>query len=409
MPDGYTPKIPTTMAFPETSSFLFMSVESSCLLYNKVTDWVIQLCYISLNGANMTPAPQIVSMAVSHLGKVLSSEPSLSAIFHFNRCSACASVTNRHTGPSVSCWRRELKQACSTSTPLHTWSAVGCQSNTCLSWPRSHLLSERSLPCIQPAPTAIIPGWQKETSSHRGCQQYTASWSGSSTAWCHAPPSLALGLQPVQPHRCPITELWLTAKPTLCLSFQCPVSWQLQETFGNLQLHQWLWCQCHSANWDMAAWVWWWCQVQEPDTSVLKLFSFPHSHFSTAKWGSGLAFIIKVSLCNHCSTTVSFPFPHTTFELAQVTLGLYKQSISFYSVYRPPPSKIKWQICAFSTNFLFFFSTVSMIRTASSLQVTLIFNLKISVILTPRKFVISLICLALCRLSVSQLTDMATF
>ena len=44
MPDGYTLKIPATTAFPETSSFLFMSVESLCLLFNKVTDWVIELC-----------------------------------------------------------------------------------------------------------------------------------------------------------------------------------------------------------------------------------------------------------------------------------------------------------------------------------------------------------------------------
>ena len=50
-----------------------------------------------------SPTPQIVTMAVSRLGKVSSSEPSLSAIFHFNRCSACASFTDRHTGPSVSC------------------------------------------------------------------------------------------------------------------------------------------------------------------------------------------------------------------------------------------------------------------------------------------------------------------
>ena len=270
---------------------------------------MIQLCCISLNGANMTPAPQIVSMDVSHLGKVLSSEPSLSAIFHFNRCSACASFTDRHTGPSVSCWCRELKQACSTSTPLHTWTAVGCQSNTCLIWPCSHLLSERSLPCIQPAPTAIVPGWQKETSSHRGCQQYTASWSGSSTAWCHTPPSLALGLQPVQPHCCPITELWHTAKPTLCLSFQCPVSWQLQETFGNLQLHQWLWCQCDSANWDMAAWVWWWCQVQEPDTSMLQavlLSPLPLLYCQVGQWLRLHHQSLPVqSLLYHCQ--LSFP------------------------------------------------------------------------------------------------------
>ena len=140
-----------------------------------------------------------------------------------------------------------------------------------------------------------------------------------------------------------------------------------------------------------------------------KLFSFPRSYCSTAKRGGGLAFIIKVSMCDHCSSTVSFPFPHISFELAQVTLGLNKQDISFYCVYRPPPSKTnKMTDLYFSTNFLFFLSIVSMIRTASSLQVTLVLILKISVFLTPRKFVISLICLALYRLSVSRPTGMAT-
>ena len=38
MPDGYIAKIVATTAFPETSSFLFVSVESLCLLYNKVTE-----------------------------------------------------------------------------------------------------------------------------------------------------------------------------------------------------------------------------------------------------------------------------------------------------------------------------------------------------------------------------------
>ena len=47
-------------------------------------------------------APQTVSRDVSRLGKVLSSELSLSAIFHFNGRSARASFTDLDTGPSVS-------------------------------------------------------------------------------------------------------------------------------------------------------------------------------------------------------------------------------------------------------------------------------------------------------------------
>ena len=62
-------------------------------------------------------------------------------------------------------------------------------------------------------------------------------------------------------------------------------------------------------------------------------------HCSIAKRHRGFAFIIEDSLYNHCSTTVSFPFPHATFELAQVTLGVNKQRVSLCSVYRPLPRK----------------------------------------------------------------------
>lgn len=51
-----------------------------------------------------------------------------------------------------------------------------------------------------------------------------------------------------------------------------------------------------------------------------KLFSFPRCHCSTAEWGGGLAFVIKNSLADHCSTTVSFSFSHISFELAQLIL-----------------------------------------------------------------------------------------
>ena len=98
-------------------------------------------------------------------------------------------------------------------------------------------------PWLQPAPRVIMPGWQKEMSLHRGCKQYMASWSGRSPAWCHAPPSSALGLQTIQPHHRPISELQHTAKS------QCPVSKQLQEVFRNLQFHQWLRC------WPDCLWV----------------------------------------------------------------------------------------------------------------------------------------------------------
>ena len=72
-----------------------------------------------------------------------------------------------------------------------------------------------------------------------------------------------------------------------------------------------------------------------PTPPGYKLFSFPRRHCSAAKRGGGLAFIIKDSLADHCCTTVSFLFSHTSFELAQLTLEQSKQRISFYCVNRP--------------------------------------------------------------------------
>eukprot|EP00745_Piridium_sociabile_P012062 TRINITY_DN18726_c0_g1_i1.p1 TRINITY_DN18726_c0_g1~~TRINITY_DN18726_c0_g1_i1.p1 ORF type:complete len:1158 (-),score=142.61 TRINITY_DN18726_c0_g1_i1:196-3669(-) len=69
------------------------------------------------------------------------------------------------------------------------------------------------------------------------------------------------------------------------------------------------------------------------------LLSFPRHCNSKIKRGGGLAFIIKDSLADHCSTTTDFPFPHVTFELAQLTLTIHQQRVSFFLVYRPPPSK----------------------------------------------------------------------
>ena len=70
-----------------------------------------------------------------------------------------------------------------------------------------------------------------------------------------------------------------------------------------------------------------------------RLFSFPRAHSTTIKRGGGLAFLIKNSLAEHCVTTTDFPFSHASFELAQLTLTAQQQRLSFFLIYRPPPSK----------------------------------------------------------------------
>ena len=62
--------------------------------------------------------------------------------------------------------------------------------------------------------------------------------------------------------------------------------------------------------------------------------SFPHS-----SRGGGLAVIFKDYLSSRICFTTSFPFDHSSFELAQVSLTFSQQNIHFFCLYRPPPSR----------------------------------------------------------------------
>ena len=55
--------------------------------------------------------------------------------------------------------------------------------------------------------------------------------------------------------------------------------------------------------------------------------------------GGGLAVIFHDRYSSHISFTTSFPFDHSSFELARVSLAMTEQSVNFFCVYRPPPSR----------------------------------------------------------------------
>ncbi|XP_070212567.1 uncharacterized protein [Littorina saxatilis] len=64
--------------------------------------------------------------------------------------------------------------------------------------------------------------------------------------------------------------------------------------------------------------------------------SFPRS---TATRGGGIAFVVSDKLRPHIKLTSDFPFSHSTFELAQLTLSFQQRVVNILTVYRPPPSK----------------------------------------------------------------------
>ena len=59
---------------------------------------------------------------------------------------------------------------------------------------------------------------------------------------------------------------------------------------------------------------------------------------SPSSRGGGLAVIFKDYLSSRICFTTSFPFDHSSFELAQVSLTLPQQNIHFFCLYRSPPS-----------------------------------------------------------------------
>lgn len=55
--------------------------------------------------------------------------------------------------------------------------------------------------------------------------------------------------------------------------------------------------------------------------------------------GGGLAVLYKDNFVQHISFVTDFDFVHSSFELVQINLTLPEQTIRFFLVYRPPPSR----------------------------------------------------------------------
>ena len=55
--------------------------------------------------------------------------------------------------------------------------------------------------------------------------------------------------------------------------------------------------------------------------------------------GGGLAVIFHDRYPSRISFTTSFAFDHSSFELARVSLAMTQQTVNFFRVYHPPPSR----------------------------------------------------------------------
>ena len=154
------------------------------------------------------------------------------------------------------------------------------------------------------SPLVIVPGRQKETSCIRGCQQYMASRSGSSPAQCHPPtiPGPWIATRPTSsPSRYRIVIHCQTNSVSV---FSTPSLFNAQSV-GNSRRHLEICSFISDYDVDtMLLTKMWLCKSGDdakcPGYKFFSLFPAP-----AAKWGGGLAFIIKDSLCNHCQ--LSFP------------------------------------------------------------------------------------------------------
>ena len=61
--------------------------------------------------------------------------------------------------------------------------------------------------------------------------------------------------------------------------------------------------------------------------------SLPRSHH-----GGGLAVLYRDTLSSHLTFNTNFPFPHTSFEVVQVTLSVPQHAVNFWCLYRTFPS-----------------------------------------------------------------------
>ena len=72
------------------------------------------------------------------------------------------------------------------------------------------------------------------------------------------------------------------------------------------------------------------CDLTPPGYSMQ---SYPRS-----SRGGGVAVIFKNNFSPYVSFTTTFPFCHTSFELAKMSFTLPQKTIHFFCVYRPSPS-----------------------------------------------------------------------
>ena len=61
--------------------------------------------------------------------------------------------------------------------------------------------------------------------------------------------------------------------------------------------------------------------------------------FPRPSQGGGLAVIFHDCYSSRISFTTSFPFDHPSFEFARVSLAMTQQTVNFFCVYHPPPSR----------------------------------------------------------------------
>ena len=63
--------------------------------------------------------------------------------------------------------------------------------------------------------------------------------------------------------------------------------------------------------------------------------------FPCPSHGGGIAFVVADSLAPFLSVTTDFSFPHSSFELSQLTFSLPQRSLHIFCLYRPPPNRKK--------------------------------------------------------------------
>ena len=124
---------------------------------------------------------------------------------------------------------------------------------------------------------------------------------------------------------------------------------------GNSNILDWFWRWSSLSHGNVAEDERRWSEVYHGDTAW--------SPSPCSSWGGGLAVIFKGYLSSRMiSFTSSFPFDHSSFELAQVSLTLPQQNIPFFCLYQipftPQVARINSPTPCFLTSFLIYLTTV---------------------------------------------------